>query len=223
MIVLRHAVAVGIHAAELPLRGGLALLGRILQRGQRFGFFVACGRSGVAQAVVRRQRRGIRCGRAVEGEGRRDRKPKHRAAHSAEAEASGDAQRRSTSATPCRQLRCALCARYPHSTPSRPRRPDGSRRRCAPIRPAGRISTNSRRCIPRRAASIPWRAPSSSASLSLTSSVPFSASSSMMSPSRSSPIGPPTAASGPTWPTQKPRVAPEKRPSVISATLPPMP
>ena len=44
-----------------------------------------------------------------------------------------------------------------------------------------------------------------------------------MSPSLSSAIGPPTAASGPTWPTQKPRVAPEKRPSVISATLPPMP
>lgn len=34
---------------------------------------------------------------------------------------------------------------------------------------------------------------------------------------------PPTAASGPTWPTQKPRVAPEKRPSVMSATLSPIP
>ena len=31
------------------------------------------------------------------------------------------------------------------------------------------------------------------------------------------------AASGPTWPMQKPRVAPEKRPSVISATFSPMP
>ncbi len=37
------------------------------------------------------------------------------------------------------------------------------------------------------------------------------------------PIGPPTAASGPTWPTQKPRVPPEKRPSVISATFSPTP
>lgn len=37
------------------------------------------------------------------------------------------------------------------------------------------------------------------------------------------PIGPPTAASGPTWPMQKPRVAPENRPSVIRATLSPMP
>ena len=34
-------------------------------------------------------------------------------------------------------------------------------------------------------------------------------------------IGPPTAASGPTWPTQNPRVAPENRPSVIRATLSP--
>ena len=45
----------------------------------------------------------------------------------------------------------------------------------------------------------------------------------MMSPFFTRAIGPPTAASGPTWPMQKPRVAPEKRPSVISATLSPMP
>ena len=44
-----------------------------------------------------------------------------------------------------------------------------------------------------------------------------------LSPSRSSAIGPPTAASGPTWPMQKPCVAPEKRPSVISATFSPTP
>src|SRR5580765_2252382 len=53
--------------------------------------------------------------------------------------------------------------------------------------------------------------------------VPLTASIVMMSPSRSSAIGPPSAASGPTWPMQKPRVAPEKRPSVMSATLPPVP
>ena len=52
---------------------------------------------------------------------------------------------------------------------------------------------------------------------------PSTASIVMMSPSFNSPIGPPTAASGPTWPMQKPRVAPEKRPSVMRATLPPMP
>ena len=36
-------------------------------------------------------------------------------------------------------------------------------------------------------------------------------------------IGPPTAASGPTWPTQKPLVAPENLPSVINATFSPFP
>ena len=44
-----------------------------------------------------------------------------------------------------------------------------------------------------------------------------------MSPSSRSPIGPPTAASGETWPMAAPRVAPEKRPSVMSATHPPRP
>ena len=43
------------------------------------------------------------------------------------------------------------------------------------------------------------------------------------SPSRSAPIGPPRTASGATWPAMKPCVAPEKRPSVISATCSPSP
>src|SRR6187551_3415155 len=43
------------------------------------------------------------------------------------------------------------------------------------------------------------------------------------SPSRIAAIGPPLAASGATWPTIKPRVAPEKRPSVSSATSSPSP
>jgi len=46
---------------------------------------------------------------------------------------------------------------------------------------------------------------------------------SITSPLRNKAIGPPTAASGPTWPTQKPLVAPEKRPSVIRATYSPFP
>ena len=45
----------------------------------------------------------------------------------------------------------------------------------------------------------------------------------MVSPLLTAAIGPPTAASGATWPTMKPWEAPEKRPSVISATLPPSP
>ena len=44
-----------------------------------------------------------------------------------------------------------------------------------------------------------------------------------MSPSRSAASGPPCAASGATWPTISPCVAPEKRPSVTSATASPRP
>ena len=44
-----------------------------------------------------------------------------------------------------------------------------------------------------------------------------------MSPSRTAAIGPPRDASGATWPTMKPRVAPENRPSVTSATDSPSP
>ena len=45
----------------------------------------------------------------------------------------------------------------------------------------------------------------------------------MMSPFFSRPIGPPSAASGETWPMHAPRVPPLNRPSVISATLSPRP
>ena len=46
----------------------------------------------------------------------------------------------------------------------------------------------------------------------------FGISIAMISPSSISAIGPPTAASGETCPMDAPRLAPEKRPSVISAT-----
>ena len=45
----------------------------------------------------------------------------------------------------------------------------------------------------------------------------------MISPSSTSAIGPPTAASGHTCPMLAPLEAPEKRPSVINATLEPSP
>ena len=45
----------------------------------------------------------------------------------------------------------------------------------------------------------------------------------MRSPSATNAIGPPSTASGATWPTQKPCVPPEKRPSVTSAASPPRP
>ena len=41
----------------------------------------------------------------------------------------------------------------------------------------------------------------------------------MVSPSRTAAMGPPSWASGATWPAMRPRVAPEKRPSVRSATV----
>ena len=74
-----------------------------------------------------------------------------------------------------------------------------------------------RRCMPLRASRL--AAPPASTS---TSSFRAARSIAMMSPSRSSPIGPPSAASGETWPMHRPRVPPEKRPSVISATLSPI-
>ena len=45
----------------------------------------------------------------------------------------------------------------------------------------------------------------------------------MMSPFFNNAIGPPTKASGPTWPIQKPLVPPENLPSVIRATVSPFP
>ena len=45
----------------------------------------------------------------------------------------------------------------------------------------------------------------------------------MVSPSSTRAMGPPTAASGDTWPMDAPRLAPEKRPSVMSATVEPSP
>ena len=46
---------------------------------------------------------------------------------------------------------------------------------------------------------------------------------SIRSPSRTSPIVPPSAASGETWPIDRPEVPPEKRPSVTSAQALPSP
>ena len=46
---------------------------------------------------------------------------------------------------------------------------------------------------------------------------------STMSPSSTSPMAPPSAASGETWPIDYPEVPPEKRPSVIRAQALPSP
>src|SRR5271163_5315749 len=72
-VVLRHAVAVGVHAAELPLRHRLPLLGGILKRGERFGFLSGLRRPAAsAHRVSRRERSRARGTRAVEGESRLD-------------------------------------------------------------------------------------------------------------------------------------------------------
>ena len=84
------------------------------------------------------------------------------------------------------------------------------RRVLAPARPCGRDWRAPRR--PRRGAAI-------SSSSSATSMRRLSTSKVIVSPSRTAAIGPPRAASGATWPAMKPWVAPEKRPSVSSATL----
>src|SRR4030095_10895887 len=62
------------------------------------------------------------------------------------------------------------------------------------------------------------RRPATSDSSTSRSMRRFSASISMRSPSRSRAMGPPTNASGEMWPTENPFVAPENRPSVMSAT-----
>ena len=61
----------------------------------------------------------------------------------------------------------------------------------------------------------------SASTASLTSSVmeALGMSMVMVSPSSIRPMGPPEAASGLTWPMAAPRDAPEKRPSVMSATV----
>ena len=64
----------------------------------------------------------------------------------------------------------------------------------------------------------PFRRAAISSSLTSRVSLRLGMSKWMMSPSRTAAMGPPTKASGATWPAVKPRVAPEKRPSVSSAT-----
>ena len=72
-------------------------------------------------------------------------------------------------------------------------------------------------------ASIAARRCASSASSTRTSIVRAGMSIAIMSPSSTRPIAPPSAASGETWPIDRPEVPPEKRPSVTSAHALPSP
>src|SRR6266540_2697270 len=69
----------------------------------------------------------------------------------------------------------------------------------------------------------PSRRLPSSASSTSRSRRRVSTSSTIVSPSSTSAMGPPTVASGATWPTANPCEAPENRPSVTSATSRPSP
>ena len=75
----------------------------------------------------------------------------------------------------------------------------------------------------RRVPAIAWRRRASSASSTASLMVRFGMSISIKSPSSTSAMAPPSAASGETWQIDRPDVPPEKRPSVISAQALPRP
>ena len=80
--------------------------------------------------------------------------------------------------------------------------------RPSPRRPQSAHSATARPTdIRSAAAATPRAAPRARRRSARRRACPAIASIAIMSPSRSRPMGPPTAASGPTWPTQKPRVA----------------
>src|SRR5215467_10765564 len=145
-VIARYAIAIGIHPAKLPLRHRLSLLGSILQRRER----VRCAwrafrrMRAAAQAVRRRQRCCTRRRCAVECKGRCG------AEHAIDQIAGTIRHARKAEAKHKRSRYCAehqagYVARYPHSTPSQPLRPDASALHNAPIRPVERISTNNRK------------------------------------------------------------------------------
>ena len=109
----------------------------------------------------------------------------------------------------------------------RPREPAASRlvdralRRRADV--AGVLAEHAGLVARRPAARRRPRARRSRPSDSSTLSSRPSTSKTIVSPSRTAAIGPPRGASGATWPAMKPWVAPEKRPSVSSATESPSP
>ena len=92
--------------------------------------------------------------------------------------------------------------------------------RCSRVR---RTSRARRASHTERAVASPCDALTSSSAATCSVNSRFVASMVMESPSCTSASGPPSAASGVMWPTTKPWLPPEKRPSVISATLSPRP
>ena len=99
----------------------------------------------------------------------------------------------------------------------------GDRARFGALRELARTWRGSRSCSAAREASSSPCAAASSAVVDESSIVCASASMTMRSPSATNAIGPPSTASGATWPTQNPCVPPENRPSVMSAASAPRP
>ena len=98
------------------------------------------------------------------------------------------------------------------------------RRPCWRCRRAGGTSPSTPRVYFGSGGVNPVRAaPASSSSSTSRSSVAAATSRRMRSPSRTNAIGPPSTASGATWPTHSPVVPPENRPSVSSSTSLPRP
>ena len=87
----------------------------------------------------------------------------------------------------------------------------------------GVLAEHARSCSAGAAAPSPRGGAASSASSTSRSRVRAARSSRIRSPSRTNAIGPPSVASGATWPMHRPVVPPENRPSVSSRTSLPRP
>ncbi len=168
-----------------------------------------CGRGHRQQRLVAPER--ARPGRDLLAADRLARRRPSRRPARADRSSAGRSRSRSRG-TPTRRCGTGACRRSPSDRPFG-RRADG-----------GRVLREDTGRVPRlgRRPARPRGAASSSSGTSSTSSR-FSTSTTIVSPSRTCAIGPPRNASGATCPTINPWVAPEKRPSVISATSSPSP
>jgi hypothetical protein len=188
VIVARDAVALGIHAAEFPLGDRVALVGGEAERLGR-GFLVAAlvRIEAVFQRVGRRriraQRIGIECsGPSCEAENR------------------------------CGRQEPTEYVTYPHSLPLPLPRLDESRRHSALAPPPVRISRLRRFCSRSRAATIFPAAPPARRRRGGPTGCRRRHRCRMASPSSNQRDRSALAASGPTWPMQKPRVPPGEAP-----------
>ena len=204
-VVVRNAVAVGIHASELPQRQRVRPASRRIRApAPRPPCRRRCSRARRCAALRAPSRS------STTGAGGRS------GAGASSATDALDAERgRARAAKASLDIRIAVLFV----------RAAGMGHRAVPWRSrrSARISRDSPSRSRSRAASRPCGAARAPSSESFTSMRALDGVDRDDVAVRRSPIGPPTAASGPTWPMQKPRVAPEKRPSVMSATLSPMP